>query len=69
MPILPEMATTWSFAVDGPDVAETIAEATREAHRLGREIVGEPTVARIEDADGRTKWWLSIFVERAIPHS
>jgi hypothetical protein len=60
-----EMATTWSFALDGPDASEVIAEATREAERLGRRVVGEPTLSEVPDAEGRPTWWLSIYIERA----
>lgn len=59
------MGATWSFAVDGPDATEVIEEVRREAHRLGREVVGEPTLAEVVGANGETKWWLSIHVERA----
>jgi hypothetical protein len=59
------MGTTWSFAIDGPDATAVVDEARLEAHRLGREIVGAPSVAEVVDPDGESKWWVSIYVERA----
>jgi hypothetical protein len=63
MPIL--MGATWSFALDGPDATDVIEEVRHEAHRLGREVIGEPTVAEVVGSDGESKWWLSVHVERA----
>ena len=59
------MATTWSFAIDDASSAtDVIAEATAEANRLGRTIVGEPSLLEAIDAEGRTRWWVSVYVER-----
>jgi hypothetical protein len=60
------MATAWSFAIDEEEaLAETLADARAEAERLGRRIVGEPSVRRVPGEHGESVWWVTVFVERA----
>jgi hypothetical protein len=59
------MATAWSFAIDDEkQVAETVADASAEAERLGRRIVGEPNVSRATGENGAATWWVTVSVER-----
>jgi hypothetical protein len=59
------VASTWSFAVDASSsVEEEMTHVRLEAERLGRIVIGEPTVLETAGPDGVTGTWLSVLVER-----
>ena len=56
----------WTVMIDGPSsVAEEFEALRKEAHRLGRTIVGEPQVTNVVNEQGVHRCWLTVAVERA----
>ena len=45
----------------------TAAEA--EARRLGRRLVGEPSLTESKNPDGTSTWWVTVTVEREVSSS
>jgi hypothetical protein len=64
------MSKTQTFALDDRDrLDEAIAAAEAEAHRLGRRLVGEPSLTESKNADGTSTWWVTVTVEREVSSS
>ena len=56
----------WTVLIDGPfSVAEEFAALRKEAHRLGRTVVGEPQVTDVVNEQGERRYWLTVAVEHA----
>ena len=64
------MSKTQTFALaDRDKLDETIAAAEAEARRLGRRLVGEPSLTESKNADGTSTWWVTVTVEREVSSS
>ena len=64
------MSKTQTFALaDRDKLDEAIAAAEAEARRLGRRVVGEPSLTESKNADGTSTWWVTVTVEREVSSS
>ena len=64
------MAQTQTFFLDNFDkLDEAVAAAEAEARRLGRELVGEPSLTESKHADGTSTWWVTVTIERSVSSS
>jgi hypothetical protein len=64
------MGKTQTFALEDRDkLDETVAAAEAEARRLGRRLVGEPSLSESKNADGTSTWWVTVTVEREVTSS
>ena len=64
------MSKTQTFAFDDRDkLDEAIAAAEAEARRLGRRLVGDPSLTESKNADGTSTWWVTVTVEREVSSS
>ena len=64
------MAQTQTFLLEDLEkLDEAVAAAEAEARRLGRELVGEPTLTESKNPDGTSTWWVTVTVERSVTSS